>query len=69
MTFHERSLIGVFRATSMAGPLFIYIFWSIQVFLASYALIQIILGRPKTWVKTMKTEVVTNALKLGHIKN
>jgi hypothetical protein len=56
------------KTTNVLWPLFIYIFWSIQAFLALYALIQIILRRPKKWVKTMKTGVVTNAPKLRYIK-
>jgi cellulose synthase/poly-beta-1,6-N-acetylglucosamine synthase-like glycosyltransferase len=39
---------------------FIYAYWSIQNFVALYALIQIFLRRPRNWVKTEKTGAVTN---------
>jgi cellulose synthase/poly-beta-1,6-N-acetylglucosamine synthase-like glycosyltransferase len=39
---------------------FIYAYWSIQNFVALYALIQIVLRRPRRWVKTEKTGAVTN---------
>jgi len=39
---------------------FIYAYWGIQNFVALYALIQIVLRRPRRWVKTTKTGVTTN---------
>jgi cellulose synthase/poly-beta-1,6-N-acetylglucosamine synthase-like glycosyltransferase len=38
---------------------FIYTYWGVQNFVASYALIQILLNRPRKWTKTMKTGTVT----------
>jgi cellulose synthase/poly-beta-1,6-N-acetylglucosamine synthase-like glycosyltransferase len=39
---------------------FIYGYWSLQTFIAAYALMQIILKRPRKWKKTTKTGTVTN---------
>jgi len=39
---------------------FIYAYWSIQNFVALYALIQIVLRRPRRWAKTEKTGAATN---------
>lgn len=39
---------------------FIYAYWSVQNFVALYALIQIVLRRPRRWVKTAKTGATTN---------
>jgi cellulose synthase/poly-beta-1,6-N-acetylglucosamine synthase-like glycosyltransferase len=39
---------------------FIYAYWIIQNFVALYALIQIVLRRPKRWVKTKNTEASIN---------
>jgi len=38
---------------------FIYLYWSIQVFVALYAFLQIILRRRREWTKTSRTGVVT----------
>jgi cellulose synthase/poly-beta-1,6-N-acetylglucosamine synthase-like glycosyltransferase len=38
---------------------FIYVYWSLQTFIALYALIQIVLKRPKKWMKTTKMGTVT----------
>lgn len=38
---------------------FIYTYWSLQTFIALYALIQIVLKRPRKWMKTMKMGTVT----------
>lgn len=43
---------------------FIYVYWSAQTFMASYALVQIILKRPKKWTKTLRTGAATDALKI-----
>jgi len=40
---------------------FIYAYWSVQTFMASLALIQIVLRRPRRWTKTERTGVVTNS--------
>ena len=40
---------------------FIYAYWSIQTFMASLALVQIVLRRPRRWTKTERTGVVTNS--------
>ena len=40
---------------------FIYLYWIIQTFIASYALLQILLRRPKIWLKTEKNGVIANA--------
>jgi cellulose synthase/poly-beta-1,6-N-acetylglucosamine synthase-like glycosyltransferase len=39
---------------------FIYCYWFIQNFVASYALLQILLRRPRRWEKTAKTGKTTN---------
>jgi cellulose synthase/poly-beta-1,6-N-acetylglucosamine synthase-like glycosyltransferase len=38
---------------------FIYAYWSIQVFLATWALAKILVKAPKEWIKTSKTGVIT----------
>jgi len=40
---------------------FIYAYWSVQTFMASLALVQIVLRRPRRWTKTERTGVVTNS--------
>lgn len=40
---------------------FIYLYWSIQVFVALYALGQIVLRRPRKWWKTARSGIVTNS--------
>jgi cellulose synthase/poly-beta-1,6-N-acetylglucosamine synthase-like glycosyltransferase len=39
---------------------FIYAYWSVQTFLAFYAAFQIVLRRPRRWLKTEKKGVVAN---------
>lgn len=39
---------------------FIYLYWTTQVFVASYAFLQIVFRRPKKWTKTPRTGAVTN---------
>ena len=39
---------------------YIYIYWSLQTFIIAYALIQIMLKRPRKWVKTKKTGAITS---------
>jgi len=40
---------------------FLYLYWILQNFIASYALMQILLRRPKRWLKTEKNGVVANS--------
>jgi len=57
------ALIYVTKPRKMSNVLwlpFIYTYWCIQNFVALYALIQIVLRRPKRWVKTKKTEATIN---------
>jgi hypothetical protein len=45
---------------------FIYVYWSLQSFIALYAMLLIVLRRPKRWIKTEKKGVVANSgLALG----
>lgn len=39
---------------------FIYAYWSLQTFLAMFALIQIVLKRPRKWTRTAKTGTVSS---------
>jgi len=48
------------RVANLLWLLFIYAYWSIQSFVAMYALVQIVLRRPRKWMKTMKTGAVAN---------
>jgi len=57
------ALIYVTRPRRVANLLwlpFIYIYWTLQTFVASYALVQIVFRRPRNWKKTKRTGVVTN---------
>lgn len=38
---------------------FIYLYWILQTFIASYALFQIVFRRPRQWIKTVKTGKTT----------
>jgi len=49
------------RVTNLLWLPFIYAYWSLQTFMALYALVQIVLRRPKRWVKTAKTGKVANS--------
>jgi cellulose synthase/poly-beta-1,6-N-acetylglucosamine synthase-like glycosyltransferase len=40
---------------------FLYLYWIVQNFIASYALLQILLRRPKTWLKTEKNGTIANS--------
>ena len=40
---------------------FIYLYWILQNFIATYALLQILLRRPKRWIKTEKKGVIANS--------
>lgn len=48
------------KLTSLLWLPFVYAYWSVQSFIALYALVQIALKRPRIWVKTAKTGTVTN---------
>ena len=48
------------KLTSLLWLPFVYAYWSVQSFIALYALVQIALKRPRIWVKTSKTGTVTN---------
>lgn len=39
---------------------FIYAYWMVQTFIASYVLVQVVFKRPRKWKKTIRTGVVTN---------
>ena len=57
------ALIYVTKPRRLANLLwlpFIYVYWTLQTFVASYALLQIVFRRPRKWKKTMRTGVVTN---------
>jgi cellulose synthase/poly-beta-1,6-N-acetylglucosamine synthase-like glycosyltransferase len=47
---------------------FIYAYWVLQTFLASYALLQIVLRRPRKWTKTVKTGIATSLDSKLHAK-
>jgi len=48
------------RMTNLLWLPFIYVYWSLQTFIAAYALIQIVLRKPRRWVKTKKTGAIIN---------
>ena len=57
------ALIYVTKPRKMSNVLwlpFIYVYWSIQNFVALYALIQIVFRRPRRWVRTKKTGATIN---------
>jgi cellulose synthase/poly-beta-1,6-N-acetylglucosamine synthase-like glycosyltransferase len=57
------ALIYVTKPRRIANLLwlpFIYVYWTLQTFVASYALMQIVFRRPRKWKKTTRTGVVTN---------
>jgi cellulose synthase/poly-beta-1,6-N-acetylglucosamine synthase-like glycosyltransferase len=39
---------------------FIYLYWMTQVFVAFYALLEIVFRKPRKWIKTPRTGVITN---------
>jgi cellulose synthase/poly-beta-1,6-N-acetylglucosamine synthase-like glycosyltransferase len=45
---------------------FIYLYWIMESFIATYAMTQIILKRPRTWEKTIKTGVITSTRQFHH---
>jgi len=48
------------KVTNLLWLPFIYAYWSLETFIASYALVQILLKRSRRWKQTMKTGAVTN---------
>jgi len=48
------------RATNLLWLPFIYFYWSLQAFIAFYAMLLILLRRSRVWGKTEKTGVVNN---------
>jgi len=53
------------RIGNMLWLPFIHGYWSLQTFLASYALVQIVLRRRRRWVKTVKNGVITSKALVG----
>jgi cellulose synthase/poly-beta-1,6-N-acetylglucosamine synthase-like glycosyltransferase len=54
------------KATNLLWLPFVYVYWGLQSLIALYALVQIVLKRPRTWAKTAKNGVVANrALRMG----
>jgi cellulose synthase/poly-beta-1,6-N-acetylglucosamine synthase-like glycosyltransferase len=49
------------RLSNLLWLPFIYFYWSLQTFIALYAVLLIILRRPKVWVKTDKKGTVKNS--------
>lgn len=57
------ALIYVSKPRNMKNLLwlpFIYAYWSLQAFMALYAAFQILLRKPRRWLKTEKTGVIAN---------
>jgi hypothetical protein len=48
------------KITNLFWLPFIYFYWSLQTLIALYAVILIVLRRPRRWVKTEKTGMVTD---------
>jgi hypothetical protein len=40
---------------------FVYFYWCLQAFIALYALLLIVLRKPRRWVKTDKKGVIANS--------
>jgi membrane protein implicated in regulation of membrane protease activity len=40
---------------------FVYSYWSLQAFIALYAMVLILLRRPKNWTKTLKKGSIKNS--------
>lgn len=49
------------KATNVFWLPFIYLYWTLQTFIAIYAVLLIFLRRPQKWVKTEKTGVINAA--------
>jgi cellulose synthase/poly-beta-1,6-N-acetylglucosamine synthase-like glycosyltransferase len=64
MLFCGLALIYVSKPLKVRSLLwlpFVYCYWSIQAFIALYAMLLIILRRPRIWTKTNKKGIVTNS--------
>jgi cellulose synthase/poly-beta-1,6-N-acetylglucosamine synthase-like glycosyltransferase len=48
------------RVSNLLWLPFIYAYWSLETFIASYALVQILLKRSRRWTQTVKTGAITN---------
>lgn len=48
------------KITNLLWLPFLYAYWSLQTFIAVYALIQIVLRKPRRWAKTKKTGAIAN---------
>jgi len=48
------------KVSSLLWLPFVYFYWSSQAFIASYAILLILLRRPRKWTKTNRTGLVTN---------
>jgi len=48
------------KITNVLWLPFVYVYWSIQNLIALYALIQVVLKRPRRWMKTTKTGATSN---------
>ena len=57
-------MVKPFRLRSVLWLPFIYAYWGFQSFIAMYALLQIILRRPKRWHKTARSGLVTEMQKV-----
>lgn len=49
------------RVKNLLWVPFIFLYWIIQNFIASYALLQILMRRPKRWLRTEKNGVIANS--------
>ena len=49
------------KVTNVLWLPFIYLYWSLQAFIALYAILLILLRRPREWVKTEKKGVIANS--------
>jgi cellulose synthase/poly-beta-1,6-N-acetylglucosamine synthase-like glycosyltransferase len=64
MLFCGLALIYVSKPRKVRSLLwlpFVYCYWSLQAFIALYAMLLIVLRRPKKWIKTDKKGVVANS--------
>ena len=58
------ALVYVTRPRKLGNVLwlpFVYFYWSFQAFIALYAVLLIALRRPKKWIKTDRTGIITNS--------
>jgi cellulose synthase/poly-beta-1,6-N-acetylglucosamine synthase-like glycosyltransferase len=55
------------KVTSVLWLPFIYFYWSLQAFIALYAVLLILLRRPREWVKTEKKGVIANSALISSV--